>query len=76
MMNIFTTAKNSMMTLKTRLTSVLASKKGEGYVDTAMKAIIGVVIGGLILTLLYTLFKTNIFPELTTAITDWFDYVA
>ena len=76
MSTIFTKAQMKLANLKNRALCTLASKKGEGYVDTAMKAIIGVVIGGLILTLLYTLFKTNIFPELTTAITDWFDYVA
>ena len=43
--------------LAIRAKTVLASKSGEGYIDTAVKIIIGVVVGGVILVGLYALFN-------------------
>ena len=54
--------------------TALQSRSGEGYVDTGVKIIIGVVIGGVILAGLYTLFNTTIIPTLTTKITQMFSY--
>ena len=54
--------------------TVLASKSGEGYIDTAVKIIIGVVVGGVILAGLYALFNTTIIPNLTTKIGNMFNY--
>ena len=54
--------------------TALAAKKGEGYIDTALKIIIGVVIGGVILAALYTLFDTTIMPTLETKIDGFFEY--
>ena len=54
--------------------TALQSCSGEGYVDTGVKIIIGVVIGGVILAGLYTLFNTTIIPTLTTKITQMFSY--
>ena len=54
--------------------TALQSHSGEGYVDTGVKIIIGVVIGGVILAGLYTLFNTTIIPTLTTKITQMFSY--
>ena len=54
--------------------TALQSRSGEGYVDTGVKIIIGVVIGGVILAGLYTLFNTTIIPTLTTKITGMFNY--
>lgn len=48
--------------------------RGEGYVDSAIKIIIAVVIGGLLLAGLYTLFNTTIIPQITEKITDMFSY--
>ena len=46
--------------LAIRTKTALASKSGEGYIDTAVKIIIGVVVGGVILVGLYALFiKTS-----------------
>ena len=47
---------------------------GEGYIDTAVKIIIGVVIGGVLLAGLYTLFNTSVIPTLTTKIGEMFSY--
>ena len=60
--------------LAIRTKSALASKSGEGYIDTAVKIIIGVVVGGVILAGLYSLFSTTIIPTLTTKITQMFSY--
>ena len=46
---------------------------GEGYVDTAVKIIIAVVIGGLLLAGLAVLFNTVIMPRVTTEVTSLFD---
>ena len=43
--------------------SVLESKVGEGYIDTAVKMIIAVVIGGLLLTGFYQLINGVVLPE-------------
>ena len=50
------------------------SKLGEGYIDTAVKIIIGVVIGGVILAGLYTLFNTTVMPTLSQEIGQMFSY--
>ena len=57
-----------------RTKAVVASKVGEGYIDTAVKIIIGVVIGGVILAGLYTLFNTTVIPTLTSKIGEMFSY--
>ena len=52
----------------------LASRSGEGYVDTAIKILIAVVLGALILAGLYLLFNSTVLPTLTQRITDMFNY--
>lgn len=52
----------------------LASAVGEGYVDSGVKIIIAVVVGGVLLAGLYALFKTTILPTLNTKITGMFGY--
>ena len=73
--------KNFFKTLKTKANAAIISAKtalsnhtAEGYIDTGVKIIIGVVIGGVILAGLYTLFNTTIIPTLTTKITGMFSY--
>lgn len=56
--------------------SLLVNKRGEGYIDTAVKWIIGIVVGGLILTTLYVLFKDNLLTELQTKLEGLFSYTA
>ena len=52
----------------------IENKKAEGYIDTGVKIIIGVVIGGVILAGLYTLFNSTVIPTLTTKIGEMFNY--
>ena len=58
----------------THTRTALASAVGEGYVDTGVKIIIAVVVGGVLLAGLYALFKTTILPTLNTKITGMFGY--
>ena len=54
--------------------TALQSRSGEGYIDTGVKIIIGVVIGGVILAGLYTLFKNTIMTNRSTEIGEMFNY--
>ena len=66
--------RNKVNSIRTSATTALASKAGEGYIDTGVKIIIGVVVGGVILAGLYALFNTTIIPNLTTKIGNMFNY--
>lgn len=46
---------------------------GEGYVDTAVKIIIAVVIGALLMAGLVALFNEVIMPRVNTEVTELFD---
>ena len=59
---------------KARVQEVVTSVKAEGYVDTGVKIIIAVVIGGVILAGLYALFNGTIIPNLETEIGNMFSY--
>ena len=63
-------AENAVEAVK----STVASKSAEGYVDTGVKIIIAVVIGGVILAGLYTLFNGTIIPNLQNEIVSMFGY--
>jgi hypothetical protein len=52
----------------------LKEKSGEGFIDSAVKILIAVVIGGLLLAGLYLLFDDTILPTLKQRITDMFNY--
>lgn len=54
--------------------SILRSRQGEGFVDTAIKILIAVVIGALVLAGLYALFGETVLPILKQRITDMFNY--
>ncbi|MBQ7293189.1 MAG: hypothetical protein IJW79_05555 [Clostridia bacterium] len=54
--------------------TTLDNVKGEGYIDTGVKIIIGVVVGAVILGGLYALFGDVILPTLETEIKGMFDF--
>jgi len=54
--------------------SVLAGNRAEGFVDTAVKILISIVIGALILAGLYLLFSGTILPTLTQRIQEMFNF--
>ena len=47
---------------------------GEGYIDTAVKILISVVLGALLLAGLYALFNDTVMPTLVTRIEGMFNY--
>ncbi len=55
-----------------KIKSALTNKRAEGYIDTAVKMIISVVIGSLILTGLYELFNSVVLPGLADRIQSMF----
>lgn len=60
--------------MKQKVADILARKEGEGFVDTALKILISVVVGALLLAGLYALFKDTILPTLTQKVTNLFNY--
>ena len=68
------TVKNVLTRKVTQTRVALASATGEGYVDSGVKIIIAVVVGGVLLAGLYALFKITILPTLNTKITEMFGY--
>ena len=54
--------------------TTLDNVKGEGYIDTGVKIIIGVVVGAVILGGLYALFDGVVLPTLETNIEDMFSF--
>ena len=61
-----------MKNFSARVKAVLEGKRGEVYIDTAVKMIIAVVIGALLLSGLYLIFNDMILPGLAERIQDMF----
>ena len=74
MKKLINSIKNKFNSAVVSAKTAIESTSGEGYIDTGVKIIIGVVIGGVILAGLYALFNTTIIPTLTTTITQMFSY--
>lgn len=60
------------LAVKTKV--ILTDNSGEGFVDSAVKILISVVIGALLLAGLYSLFGDIILPTLEERIQDMFDF--
>lgn len=66
---------NDNLTKKTVMVqNLLCSQRGEGFVDTAIKILMAVVIGALVLGGLYALFGETVLPTLKQRIQDMFNY--
>ncbi|NCB42266.1 MAG: hypothetical protein EOM59_06560 [Clostridia bacterium] len=57
-----------------KVRTIITDTSGEGFVDTAVKILISIVIGALLLAGLYALFGDTILPTLTERINDMFNY--
>lgn len=57
-----------------KVKTVMSNSKGEGYIDTAVKILIAVVLGALLLAGLYALFGDVVMPTLTRRIKEMFNY--
>lgn len=74
-MKKFVTKVKGQLTLKLLAAqNLLRSQNGEGFVDTAIKILMAVVIGALVLAGLYALFGETILPTLKQRIIDMFNY--
>ncbi|MEE1050399.1 MAG: DUF6133 family protein, partial [Clostridia bacterium] len=74
MKKFFNKMQNKANALVIRAKTTLDNAKAEGYIDTGVKIIIGVVVGAVILGGLYALFDNVILPTLETRIDGMFDY--
>ncbi|MEE0969951.1 MAG: DUF6133 family protein [Clostridia bacterium] len=74
MKNLINSIKNKANSAIISARTAIESTSGEGYIDTGVKIIIGVVIGGVLLAGLYALFNTTIIPTLTSKIQGMFNY--
>ena len=74
MKKFFNKVQTKATELAIRAKSTLDNAKAEGYIDTGVKIIIGVVVGAVILGGLYALFDGVILPTLETRIDGMFDY--
>ena len=74
MKNLVNSIKNKANSAIISARTAIESTSGEGYIDTGVKIIIGVVIGGVILAGLYLLFNSTIMPTLSTKIGEMFNY--
>lgn len=54
--------------------ALLRRKDGENFVDTAIKILMAVVIGALVLAGLYALFGETVLPTLKQRVVDMFNY--
>lgn len=59
---------------KMRSRAVLVSNRAEGYIDTAVKILIAVVLGALLLAGLYALLEGTVLPTLVERIKEMFNY--
>ena len=64
----------AMTYARARLSAPLCNTRGEGYIDTAIKILIAVVLGALLLAGLYTLFGDTVLPTVTERVEEMFDY--
>ena len=74
MKKFFNSIKNKLGKAFATVKATVESTTGDGYIDTGVKIIIGVVVGGVILAGLYALFNTTIIPTLTEKISGMFNY--
>ena len=72
--NMVNAVKTNMVCVALKTGVALANNRGEGYIDTAIKILIAVVLGALLLGGLYMLFEESLLPELQKRIMEMFDY--
>lgn len=66
--------KNKMVIKAMQVKAIVSNPSGESFVDTAIKILMAVVIGALVLAGLYALFGDVVLPTLTRRIKEMFNY--
>lgn len=74
MRNMMKKVAQNVKAVAVRAGMLMKDTKGENYVDTAVKILIAVVLGALLLAGLYALFGDVVMPTLTQRIQDMFNY--
>ena len=82
MKKLFKNITNSVKTTAANIkSSVIAFNRravcgnaGEGYIDTAVKVLIAVVLGALVLAGLYAILNDTVMPTVTEKINEMFNY--
>ena len=74
MKKLYITLRNKSNSIAARAKIALDSKRAEMYVDKRVGIIIAVVVGGVLLAGIYSLFNTTIIPKMTTEISNMFNY--
>ena len=69
-----TAAVNSMSAVFAFNRRAVCGNAGEGYIDTAVKVLIAVVLGALVLAGLYAILNDTVMPTVTQKITEMFSY--
>jgi len=76
--NIAHTAKTTAANCKSSIVAfhsrAISGNAGEGYIDTAVKVLIAVVLGALVLAGLYAVLNDTVMPTVTQRIQEMFDY--
>ena len=76
--NIANTAKTTAASYKSSIAAfhsrAVSGNAGEGYIDTAVKVLIAVVLGALVLAGLYAVLNDTVMPTVTQKITEMFSY--
>ena len=67
--------KNTANSIRAKAIRLAATRRsGEGYIDTAVKVLIAVVLGALVLAGLYAILNDTVMPTVTQKITEMFSY--
>lgn len=74
MKKLMTKTTLKAMEAKAKIKAVLQGNSGENFVESALKILIAVVIGALLLAGLYALFGDVVMPLLTQKVKDLFNY--
>ena len=74
MNKIMIKTKNFLVRQAVAVKIAINNNRGEGYIDTAVKILIAVVLGALLLAGLYALFGEVVMPTLVERIKEMFNY--
>ncbi|WP_376752561.1 DUF6133 family protein [Sedimentibacter saalensis] len=74
MNKIMIKTKNILVRQAVAVNIAINNNRGEGYIDTAVKILVAVVLGALLLAGLYALFGEVVMPTLEERIKEMFNY--
>ncbi len=74
MNKIMIKTKNYLVRQAVAAKIAINNNRGEGYIDTAVKILVAVVLGALLLAGLYALFGEVVMPTLEERIKEMFNY--